>query len=295
MRFSRLAMACAIVAWTLMSALPCRAFSVSPLKTQLTIAPGTEKYLVTIEVKNDLLEKQTFFLKILGAVQLKDGKVVYAAGSSEAENWVAPERESIDIGGGEEKKANFFVSVPEDAAAGSYYLGLAAESAGGGGSGQIGIAGQLVSVLLVQVAGVVTETLSIENWHMPGIAFANRWPAVFAVKNTSPVELPIAGQIIVRDWLGREVVKEGISISSVLLPGSPRSYTADILLSKGILLPGLYEAELRLVYGKTNQSAVRVQDVWYLPFYMWIVLAALVGSLGWMYKRKHKKKSEYGS
>lgn len=250
----------------------CRSFSISPLKYHLTLTPGVTNHVIALMVKNTSPVKQLYKFKVLGARQIQSGQLVFAEMNSAAETWVRPEVNAAEILPNTEKKINFLISIPKEAAAGSYYLGMAAESAAGGGERQVGVSGQLVSVLLLQVAGVVNESLSIVEWKIPGFTSGKEWPATFSLFNSSATELPVKGEIIVRDWLGREVTRENVNLGLPLLPSAGRNFSATVRLPKKLLLPGVYQAEVRVKYGLTNQTAVAIKNVWYTPLYLWILL-----------------------
>lgn len=204
---------------------------------------------------------------------MESGRLAFMEKNSVAETWVRPEVDIVEILPNSEKIINFSVSVPQDALAGSHYLGLAAESVTGEAEKQVGVSGQLVSVFLLQVAGVVNESLSIDHWEVPGITVKKSWPAILSIVNTCVTELPVKGEITVRDWLGREVSRSDISFGLPLLPSSGRSFSANLDLPARLLLPGLYEAEVKVNYGLTKQTVVATKSVWYLPLYLWILLA----------------------
>jgi hypothetical protein len=251
------------------------AFSINPIKTQISVAPGAKGQIVTISVRNDEDEQKTYGIRVLGAQQMQGGQLAYGVNYSQAESWVAPEKTSVMVGPGQEEKVSFVINVPATATAGSYFLGLAAESVAGAGVASLGVSGQLVSVLLLQVAGVVNESLSIEELSLPKIAMRGNLPLTISVKNLGTTELPLKGEIIARNWLGREVAKETINLGSILLPGSGRKFSSEVTLSGKYILPGPHNFEFKIHYGLTGQSVVQVRRVWFVPIYSIIALICL--------------------
>lgn len=256
-----------------------RALAVSPLKQLITLSPGAQNFTVSITVRNEENEKRSYNLKTLGAKQLGNGTIVYGAGNSAAESWARPEKDSVEILPDQEAKVNFLVSVPVGASAGSYILGLAAEAGPGEGGNAVGISAQVASVLLLQVAGTVTESLNIEKYELPAVLVGSEWPAKIELKNNGTTELPIKGNILVRDWIGREIYNEEINFGQVLLPSSGRSFASKINLKNRFLLPGPYDTELRVVYGLTEQKTYLARDIWYLPAYFWAILFLIAISI----------------
>jgi hypothetical protein len=258
-----------------------KAFAISPLKQQITAAPGASGIIVSVTVGNEEKEKMSYSLKVLGAKQLENGRLVYGSGISSAEQWVSPEVNSVEILPGQIKQADFVVNIPRDAPAGSYFLGLAAGTDISGGEKEaVGVSGQVISVLLIQVAGVVNESLTIENWQLPGLTVSRDWPASVLLENGGTTELPVTGEVIVRDWLGRQVYSGVFQMTSVLLPGSARKQSVDISLPDGRFYPvGPYQAEIKIKFGLTGQKTVALGSVWYLPYYSFVVLLILLGAI----------------
>lgn len=257
-----------------------KAFAISPLKQQITAAPGASGQIISVTVANEEKETMTFSLKVMGAKQLENGRLVYGTGISAAEQWVRPELATVEIFPGQTKQVNFTADIPRDAPPGSYFLGLGAGTDVSGGEKAVGVSGQVISVLLIQVAGVVNESLTIENWQLPGVVFSRNWPASVLVANGGTTELPVSGEIIVRDWLGRQVYNSAFKMSSVLLPGSARKQSAEISLpGKRWYLAGPHEAEIKINYGLTGQKTVAIGSVWYLPYYSFAVLLLLLAAI----------------
>lgn len=266
----------------------CHSFSISPLKYHLTLAPGSVNSDPFITVSNSSSGTMAFEVKVLSARQLDNGRLVYEELSEGARLWVTPNKKAFQLKPQSEERVGFKISVPSDAVAGSYYLGLAVQSGGVDAEKNVGVSGQLVSVLLLQVSGVVNETLSVQKWSLPEFTVATKWPASLAVVNTSVTELPLQGEMIIRDWLDREVAREDIVFGAPLLPGSGRNYATDIKLTKKFLLPGIYDAEVKIKYGLTKQSAVALKSVWYVPPYFWVLVVGLIAIGIILYKQRKK-------
>lgn len=264
------------------------AFSINPIKSHISVAPGAKGQVVSITVRNDGTEQAIYSIKVLGAKQAPGGQLSYGVNNSQAESWVVPEKTSLTIGAGQEQNVNFLINIPVTATAGSYFLGLAAENAPGTGSETLGVSGQIVSVLLLQVSGVVNESLTIEDFSLPKLSLRNQLSFSLAVKNLGTTEVPLKGEVTMRNWLGREVGKEVINLGSVLLPGSARKYSSDLSFPKQILLPGPHNFDIKIVYGLTGQSVIQSRHVWFIPIYS---IAALLGlfvvvTIVWFKKKK---------
>lgn len=262
------------------------AFAISPIKFHLTVAPGTANQKIILRVKNDEAAEKYFSLKVIGAKQNDKGQLVYGANFDEAEKWVKPEKSALEVLPGKEKEAVFLLSIPADALPGSHWLGLAVEEINSSGGQKIGLTGQLVAPLLLQVSGVVNEKLAIAKWSPPGLVFSKIWPMDLSLKNESPTEVPLSAELSVTNWLGQEVYKNKINIGALMLPAAERSFHFDLPLAGGRYLPGPHRVEIRVFYGRTTQMAVSSGLVWYLPPYVWVLAALIVGVFGYIIFRK---------
>lgn len=272
----------AVVVGILFAPVTADAMTISPIKFHLTASPGTTNQKIILRVTNDEAVTKYFSLKIIGAKQNDQGQVVYGANWDEAEKWLKPEKSALEILPGKNKEAVFFLNVPADALPGSHWLGLAVESVGSSGGQRIGLTGQLIAPLLLQVSGVVEEKLEIAEWSPPGFALTKVWPMSLSLKNASPTEVPLSAELSVTNWLGREVYKNKINVGELMLPSAERSFHFDLPLTAGRYWPGPYRADIRIFYGRTTQMAISSGSVWYFPFYAWGLSALALGIAGYI-------------
>ena len=108
------------------------------------------------------------------------------------------------------------------------------------------------------------------------MTFGREWLATVGMQNTGTTELPLKGSILIRDWLGRELMTEDVYFGQVLLPGSGRSFVTELNLKDRFLLPGPYNAELTVTYGLTKQKAYKADGIWHLPLYFWIIILVII-------------------
>lgn len=273
-----------IVLFTAIIALACfgfigisKAFGISPIKILLTVDRNTSQTVV-FKINNSSASagETTFKLSVLGVRQDEAGLPVFERGISAAENWVYPENNLVKVKAGETKSVNFIIKTPEDALPGSHYLGLAAEPVQQTNSG--GLNSRLVSLLTLQVQGLVNESLQIEKWDLQAGAIGNDvWKFDLKLKNNSVIEVPMQAQVAIRNWQGEEIFVEPIVLGNKLLANSRRALSPEILLKNNISLPGLYQAQVKVNYGKTNQSVSSIAYIWYLP--IWSKAAAAVFAL----------------
>lgn len=253
--------------------LPAQAFEISPIKMLVTGDPGNN-YTVALKIKNTDAVSMVFDTSVFGMKQNESGAPVFERGINEAESWVFPENGQVSIGAGEVKSVNFFIKIPKDSLPGSYYLGLSAEPAVKKQSGAV--SGRLVSLLTLQVSGEVRELLRINQWKKISGLDADNWKFALELENVGTVEVPLRGEVVVRNFFGQEVISEPLVLGNKLLANAKRSLGQELQVHDKIKIPGLYEVGVRVVYGKLGLSVSRTEYVWFIPF--WSKLAA--GGLG---------------
>lgn len=262
------------------------AFSISPLKYVVTMAPQSNDE-VKVNIKNDQPVSQKYILKVLGAKQNSQGKLIFINDISPAENWVKPEKNTVEVGPGEEVAVKFFIKTTYLSAPGSYFLGLAAENVGSN-EGKVGLSGQLVCLLLLQVSGQVQESLSATNWQAEKITINKIWNFDLSFKNNGVVELPVQSELIIRNWRDKIVYKESLDLG-LLLPQADRIFHKEINFAGQTLFSGRYSATLQLIYGRTGQIKILAENFWRISP-VWIIILSLmaIGILAVLYKIKDR-------
>src|SRR3989344_543109 len=272
-------------------ALPARAFEISPVKALLTIDPDTSQTIV-VKIKNTEKNNLVFKLNVLGMIQDENGRPVFSGGIDAAESWIRPENNSINIKSGETKSVNFIIKIPADAVSGSYYLGLTVEPVLEKNN-SAGLSARLVSLLTLQVKGLVQESVAIEKWE-PSASRRDdlenkKLKFDLNLKNNGTIEVLMNGKIAFRNWRGEEIFSEPIILGNKLLAGSKRVLHPEIILKNNIILPGLYSAQVKINYGRTNQTVSAIAYVWYFPKWSKIVLAAVILFIGFLIFCRRKK------
>ena len=96
------------------------------------------------------------------------------------------------------------------------------------------------------------------------------------LKNNGTIEVLMRGTAAVRNWRGEEIFSEPIILGNKLLAGSKRVLHPEIILKNRINFPGFYSAQIKINYGRTNQTVSAIASVWYFPLWSKVVLAAAV-------------------
>jgi hypothetical protein len=256
-----------------LTALPARAFEISPVKGLLTIDPGANQTVI-VKIKNSEKNNLDFKLIVFGMRQDENGKPVFERGIDMAESWVYPENSLINIKSGETKSVNFIIKIPSDAVAGSYYLGLAVEPIFEK-SDQSSVATRLISLLTLETKGLVRESVIVEKFKsLSGVGEDKKIKFDLNLKNNGTIEVLLQGKIAVRNWRGEEIFSEPIILGNKLLAGSKRVLRPEIILKNNISLPGLYSAQVKINYGRTNQVISAIDYIWYFPKWSRIVFGS---------------------
>lgn len=245
------------------------AFSVSPLKYTLTIGAGEEKKL-GVQIFNSNQEKRIYRLSVLGIEQNDEGQAVLLPEGSAAANWVKSEVEQAELLPGERKTVNYLVKIPGSVYPGFYYLGLAIQEVGTGNG--LNLSTQLVTLLSLQVAGKAMEKLLIEQWFSEDNIYqkAQDWQFRLAFINKGNVDLPVVGQIQIKNSSNQVLGKREIKLGNELISQAKRILLPKFNFSE-VKVPGRYTIELLIKYGRTNQIITATEKVWYLPLWFLII------------------------
>ncbi len=255
-----------------------QAFSISPIKQTVTLEQGTGR-AIKIKVRNTEKNTTKYKIEVIGVKQNEDGFPIYGVGIEEAEKWVKSEQEFVEVAPGKEVEASFVINVPKGALPGSHYIGLSAEPILTGEGKNF--SGKLISLLLLEVSGDVNETLSILKWSGEKQVYWNlqniKLNAIF--KNEGSAELPINGRLRLYNWLDKKVVDEEVFLGGVILPDTQRKSEVLIPAKNNWYFPGVYRAQLDLVYGRTSQKISVQYPFWYFPP-SWLIVGGIILLLG---------------
>lgn len=263
-----------------------RAFGITPARYLVTVNPGESQTLV-MTIDNNEPKPVNFSLSITGMRQDSAGRSVFTAGLDPAETWVKPEAQSVTLRSGEKRKIRFTVSVPKDALPGSRYLGLAIESIPAR-NGETIVNGRLTALLILQIAGVVTESLSLESHAPTNFIWKKNLPFTLKFTNNGTIETPVSGQVITKNWRGRALDIQPLVLGNQLIAGTKRSIDTALAAQK-IFWPGLYAADIQIRYGKTNQKISSTIHFWYLPRDAAVTVGLLIILLLILKFRRRKK------
>jgi len=268
------------------------AFTVSPVKQIVTLEQGSWVN-VKIKVRNTERETTKYKISVLGVKQDDSGYPVYGSNIEEAEKWVSTEQDVLEISPGKEAEATFRVAVPKGTYPGSHYVGLSAEPVLEGVENR-NFSGKLISLLLLEVAGEVNESLSAVKWEGDRVLYLSLTNVRLTaeLKNDGSAELPLKGKIRVYDWLNRKVAEEDVFLGNVILPQTQRRTEVLLPAPSSWLLPGAYRAQLDVAYGRTAQKISAQYSFWHVSIYWLITVGLLCLIIVWSAIKKIKNKKK---
>ena len=247
-----------------------KALTLKPVKILITSQRGSTEN-IRIELINDSRDELILSPVILAAAQDEKGRTIFDKNLKE--NWIHTEENYLVLKPQEKKFLNFIINVPFDAYPGSHYFGIGASSVGS--QNQVGINGQLLSLLTLQVAGIANENLSLVSWQADkSIFFSKNWPLLLNIKNEGNVELPIFGKTSVFNSKNKEIFSQDLYYGNNLLALANRQVRIVLPLEGRIKWPGIYQVKTQVEYGLTRQHKEKITSVFYLPY--WSVAVGLI-------------------
>ena len=156
-------------------------------------------------------------------------------------------------------------------------------------NGGVTFSARLLSLLSLQIAGTARENLKIEQWF--GNSFfkllKNDGNFNLTIKNNGNVDLPVVGQLILKDRQGNILKSQTINLGNALIPGTRRFLETKLSL-KPLLIPGFYQAEIVINYGQLNQTVFASTSFCYLPFWLVLIILLLLLFLFILFKKRQK-------
>ena len=266
-----------------------RAVSLSPLTFEINVKPGeTLSNFVTVFNNDSVKQSYAAEAQDFSAVG-ETGNVVIdndAPKQVSAKQWIAFDPQTFEVEPGQSKDIRFTLNVPLDADPGGKYTSLLIGIAPGAVSGSgVGIASKVASLLLIRVAGDVTEKISVQSFDTR--PFVETGPINFTLrlKNEGTVHLKPAGFIYVKDWTGREVQKLSLPQQRVI-PGTIRAI--EIVWDKKWLL-GKYTANFAGIYGAANDPLLASVSFWVIPWKLisYVLLGLIIiGLILWLMRKR---------
>lgn len=249
-----------------------RSISISPLTFELTANPGDS-------IQNKIKVSNPGNLEVLIVMEVEDFSAVGETGSvvvQEQENetfslasWVELGEKEFVLAPRETRVVDFTINVPLDGEPGGHYGSILSAASPpeftGGGSG---ISQKVGALVLLSVAGDVSEVLQVKEFSVP--AFYEKPPVDFLLRfeNLGTVHIRPRGFVSITNMFGKKEADIAFPQKNVL-PNSIRKL--DVSWEPELAI-GKYTATLVANYGTQNSPLAAVASFWVFPWKIALVI-----------------------
>jgi hypothetical protein len=277
------------------------AMTISPVKFEFSVAPGSSVSGV-VTLINETEKAETYALSVKNFIA--SGEVGAQTYLDEAEPaglaaWVRADRPAVTLEPKTSAEIPFTISAPADAEPGGHYATIFFTRGPGAvdGSG-VGIAEQVGALLLVSVPGNVREALEVDSFRIAGPSVMSRLPVALElrVRNAGSVHEKPAGTIDVRNMFGNVVARlDANPTRAAVLPNSIRRFSNGWQKStdgdvRGFFAGakeewrnfgfGKYTATVNATYGRLGTAIEsRTVSFWIIPWRLMAIGASLATAL----------------
>lgn len=262
----------------LLSAAAARAFTINPARYLVALERG-DSQIVKLTVTNNEPLPLNFVFGVTGATQDSSGRPRFGQRLDPAEEWVELGERLITVAPGHSQTVAYVITAPFNAEPGAtHYLGLTVSpktSAAGG----VGVLAQAVSLVEVQVAGRAVERVETLAWRPRSFwPKDGSWRLALALANQGTVSVSLTGVARLKDRSGAVLAERPLNLGNRLLPQAARELEVVIPAPLGPL-PGWYQAEADIRYGRTEQRLLARQTLWQLPGWLLVGAVSAFGGL----------------
>ncbi len=249
------------------SAASLQGLTVSPLRSELSVAPGTsDSGVLTVTNKSSQPMNVS-----LNAEEFKviDQQYDYAfTKESAVAKWVTFERSDLSLKAGETSQVSYQLSAPLDAEPGGRYISLFASTDTGPSDGVVGSRQRIASLLYITVLGDVTRAGRLISLTSPwAVSGDNDWSV--AIQNSGTTHFRSRYTVNVSNVFGQNV-GIGSSGDALILPGTIRLISDNLPLPP---FPGVYKYVYVIGLGDTP-AVTETRLVLYIP-----IAAMIIGGL----------------
>lgn len=262
---------------------------VSPVRTDVTIEPGSSKVIETIitnltdeTIVVDTLENDFVAGDERGTPSLVLDEGEYAPTRS-LKRFIEPVGE-VTVPANESVPVKVTVTVPADAKAGGYFGSVRFAPTQTSGDGQVNLSASVASIILLTVPGNLVEKATMTDFKVQQNGASSAYfgsgenlELFTRFANSGNVQVAPTGKVSVLK--GDDVVYEtdfnGKEPREMILPDSARRWEVPLKDIDGF---GKYTVSATFTYGSSNQTIEATKSFWVIPVTVIVatVLAALV-------------------
>ncbi len=244
-----------------------KGLTVSPLRTELDIAPGTaESGYLTVKnssgVEIDIVLKADEFSVI-------NQQYDYAfTEESDVAKWVSFENDEINLKAGESRKVKYEVGVPQSAEPGGRYISLFVSTSSKSLDNGIISEQRIASLLYITVTGDVSRVGHLMSLTSPWfITDSGEWSAL--LQNQGTTHYRSRYNVTFYGPFG-QIASKTKTGEALILPGTVRLVTSNFTMP---VLPGVYKVVFVIGLGDTP-AEIAVRYLLFLP--RWSVMLAVI-------------------
>jgi hypothetical protein len=258
------------------------ALSISPPILEIDAKKGDVINQV-IKVHNENTIAETYYLSAVkftasgetGAPEFVEGKTEEV----DLAAWIKFGFDNISIQAGQTVEIPFTIAVPQFAGPGGHYAAIFLSSVpptAKANVSQVGVTSRLGALVLVKIAGQITETAELSEFGTTAKSFLSL-PVDFniRIKNSGNVHLKPAGTIVIKNMFGSEAGKVVVNeTGGNILPDQIRKFDASWVKNAnatGATTFGQYTADLMLSYGTAGKTLSASASFWVIPWHVIIV------------------------
>lgn len=260
-----------------------KGLTVSPLRTELDISPGTslDKSLI---VTNSTDKPMTVNVSA-EEFNVTNQQYDYAfTAESDVTKWVTFSSPEVDLAVGESKTISFMVGVPLTAEPGGRYISLFASTDSETHSGGVSSRQRIASLLYITVIGDVSRAGHLVSLVSPwAVGGDSTWSV--ALQNTGTTHFRSRYNVKVQNVVGRAVVAT-MAGDALILPGTVRAVSDTLPVPQ---IPGLYKYIYTIGLGDTP-ATVETRFVLYVPpVAIVVVVVAIMLLMSGLLRRRPRK------
>lgn len=261
-----------------------RDLTLSPLRTELAVAPGTAIDGV-LKVSNRTPKSMNVTLSA-EVFRVTNEQYDYAfSEDSDAAKWIRFDQDTIELSSGEEKTVEYQLAAPLKAEPGGRYISLFASANTESDSATVPSRQRVASLLYITVQGEVTRTGQFLGLDMPWLTTKDSvWST--RIRNGGTTHFRSRYSIVMKT-IGGEIVSEQRE-DALILPGTVRLVSDTLRMPRW---PGLYQLDYKIGLGDSPSHRESRWIFFSPPLFTVSVLALLLfgGATAYMLRQKLRR------
>lgn len=264
-----------------------KGLTLSPIKTEVNIYPGTSKD-GKLKVTNSTLKTMTVELTSEAFSVINEQYDYNFTVESKTAKWVIFEKEFVELVPGASSDVKYSINVPLSAEPGGQYISMFASTDTSGAESSVTSKQRIASLLYITVMGDVTKTgrlVSLASpWYVGGDSM---WS--MSLQNTGTAHFRSKYKIRVIDLFGK-VITSSSENESLILPNTIRSISGLVPQPK---VPGIYKLSYDISLGD-SPSRIETRYMLFVPSWLIDLLSLLIitSIIFVISKKKNTKKSK---